>query len=112
VGHKFCRILGPGDEDTMPRPHEVSAVRFIGTVKSIEDGIAYLTYEGQIVGAHNTQSNKGLCHGEAKLTGVGRYDVKAGRMLALTLVFDGTFRGVGSYDHPAKYGGVVEWRQR
>jgi hypothetical protein len=112
VGRKFCRILGPGDEDTMPRPHEVQSVHFVGKVKSVADGVAYLAFEGPIAGAHNTQSNKGLCHGDAKLTGVGRYDVKAGRMLALTLVFDGVFRGAGAYNQPAKYGGVVEWRQR
>jgi hypothetical protein len=112
VGRKFSRILGPGDEDTMPRPNEVKSVRFTGKVKSIDNGIASLTFEGQIAGAHNTQSNKGLCHGEAKLTGVGRYDVKAGKMAALTLVFDGVFRPVRAYDKPAKYSGVVEWRQR
>jgi hypothetical protein len=112
VGRKFSRILGPGDEDTMPRPNEVKSVRFTVKVKAIEKGIAYLTYEGRIAGAHNTQSNKGLCHGEATLTGVGRYDVKAGRMLALTLVFDGLFRPVRAYDKPAKYSGVVEWRGR
>ena len=112
VGRKFSRVLGPGDEDTMPRPNEVKSVRFRGKVKSVEGGIAYLTYEGTIAGSHNTQSNKGLCHGEATLTGVGRYDVKTGRMLAVTLVFDGTFRGVVPYNQPAKYSGVVEWRQR
>jgi len=111
VGRQFCRILGPGDEDSMPRPPEVKSVHFTGKVTSVENGIAILAYEGRIAGAHNTQSNKGLCHGEATLTGVGRYDVKAGRMLALTLVFDGVFRNVKPYDRPAKYSGVVEWRQ-
>lgn len=112
VGRKFSRVLGPGDEDTMPRPNEVKSVHFTGKVQSVKDGVAYLTYEGRIAGSHNTQSNKGPCHGEAKLTGVGRYDVKAGRMKALTLVFDGVFRNVVPYDQPAKYSGVVEWRQR
>ena len=78
------------------------SVRLIGKIKSVESGIAYLTYEGQIAGSHNTQSNKGLCHGEAKLIGVGRYDTKAKRMLALTLVFDGVFRGVRPYDQCAR----------
>jgi hypothetical protein len=45
------------------------------------------------------------------LTGVGRYDIKARRMLALTLVFDGVFRAVRPYDKPAKYSGVIEWRR-
>jgi hypothetical protein len=112
AGRKFSRILGPGDEDTMPRPHEVKTVQFTGKVQSVANGVAYLTYEGRITGAHNTQSNKGLCHGEAKLTGMARYDVKASRLLALVLVFDGTYRGPGPYGQPIPYGGVIEWRQR
>ncbi len=87
-------------------------MRFVGKVQSIENGVAQLTFEGDIAGAHNTQSNRGLCHGEAKLTGMARYDVDAGRMQALIFVFDGVFRNVVPYDQPAKYGGVVEWRAR
>ncbi len=46
VGRKFHRVLGPGDEDTMPRLHEVQSIFLIGRVKSVEGGIAYLTYGG------------------------------------------------------------------
>jgi hypothetical protein len=111
VTRKLSRVLGPSDEDSMPRPKEVTSVRFTGKVQNIEDGVAYLVYEGQITGSHETQSNKGKCHGEAKLTGAGAYDLKKGRMLSLTLVFDGVFRNVKPYDEPAKYSGVVEWRR-
>jgi hypothetical protein len=45
------------------------------------------------------------------MTGVGAYDVKNNRMLSMTLVFDGIFRGVKPYDQPAKYSAVVEWRR-
>ena len=112
VGRKFGRVLGPGDENTMPRPGEVTSVRLVGRVKSVEDGVAYLTYEGQIAGSHETQSNRGLCHGQAKLSGVGRFDTRSRRMVALTLVFDGVFRNVPPYDRPANYSAVVEWRER
>jgi hypothetical protein len=110
VVRKFSRVLGPSDEDSMPRPKEVQSVQFSGKVQSVEDGIAYLTYEGRISGFHETQSNKGKCHGEAMLIGVGVYDVKNGRMLSMTLVFDGVFRGVKPYNQPAKYSAVVEWK--
>ena len=46
----------------------------------------------QLAGAHEMQSNRGKCQGEAKLTGVGVYDVKAGKLLSLVWVFDGKFR--------------------
>jgi hypothetical protein len=110
VGRKFCRLLGPGDENTMPRPNEVKAVHFIGKVQGIRDGIAYVAYRGEIAGSHNTQSNRGLCHGQARLTGTARYDVKTGQMLALTWVFDGVFRNVTPHDEPKLYSGVAEWR--
>jgi hypothetical protein len=111
VSRNFSRVLGPSDEDSMPRPKEVQSVQFSGRVQSVEGGIAYLTYEGRIKGFHETQSNKGKCHGDATLTGVGAFDVKNGRMLSMTLVFDGVFRGVKPYDEPAKYSAVVEWRR-
>lgn len=111
VARKFHRILGPGDEDTMPRIHEVESMSLVGRVKSVEGNIAYIGYEGTISGFHETQSNKGQCHGEAKLTGVGVYDVKAGRLLSLVWVFDGNFRAPPPYHKEARpYSGVVEWR--
>jgi hypothetical protein len=112
VGRKFHRVLGPGDEDTMPRPHEVRSVSLAGRVKSVEGGLAYLTYEGTIAGAHETQSNKGKCRGEATLTGVGVYDVGGRRLLSLVWVFDGIYRGPPPSDKvPLPYCGVVEWRR-
>jgi hypothetical protein len=111
VGRRFSRLLGPGDENSMPRPEEVKSVRLTGTVVSVEGGVALLSYEGTMIGSHKTQSGR-FCHGEAKVTGVGRFDVKTGKVMALTWVFDGVFRNVPPYDAPAKYGGVVEWRHR
>jgi hypothetical protein len=113
VGRKFCRVLGPGNEDTMPRPPEVKSVRFAGRVQSVADGLARLAFEGEIAGAHETQAHKGKCHGRARLTGVGTYDVRAGRLLSLVWVFDGNYVAPPPYDKPARaYSGVVEWRRR
>jgi len=42
-------------------------------------------------------------------TGVGRYDVKAGRLLSLVWVFDGLYKMAPPYDQPRTYGAVVEW---
>jgi len=111
VARRFSRVLGPSDEDSMPRPKEVQSVQFTGKVQSVRESIAYLVYEGRIKGFHETQSNKGRCHGEATMTGVGAYELNNGRMLSMTLVFDGTFRGVKPYDQPARYSAVVEWRR-
>jgi hypothetical protein len=113
VARQFHRVLGPGDEDTMPRLQEVQSVAFIGRVKSLTGNLAQLTYEGTIAGAHETQSNKGKCRGEAKLTGIGLYDVASHRLLSLVWVFDGIYRGPPPADKvPQPYSGVVEWRRQ
>jgi hypothetical protein len=108
LARQFSRVLGPGDEDSMPRPNEVAGMKLTGQVHAVEDGIAHLVYEGTLSGAHRTQAKK-LTHGEVKLTGVGRYDTKAGRMLSLLWVFDGVYKGPPPYDQPQAYSAVVEW---
>ena len=50
------------------------------------------------------------CSSEAKLLGgVSAYEIESGRMLSLTLVFDGQFRNYAPYDAPARFGAVIEW---
>lgn len=111
VGRKFHRVLGPGDEDTMPRLHEVRLASFTGRVKSVAGGIAHLAYEGTIAGSHEMQSNRGKCRGEARMTGVGVYDISAKKLLSLVWVIDATFRYPPPNDKEARpYSGVVEWR--
>jgi hypothetical protein len=108
LGRQFSRVLGPGDEDSMPRPHEVSSVKLMGRVRAIEDGVAHLVYEGSLSGSHLNQAKK-RTQGTVKLTGAGRYDVKTGRLLSFVWVFDGIYKGPPPYDQPASYSGVVEW---
>ena len=111
VGRKFARVLGPGDENSMPRPNEVKSVHFTARVQAIRDGVVYVGYRGAITGAHNTQSNRGLCHSQAELVGSARFDAKTGRLLALVWVFDGVFRDVAPYDAPKRFSAVAEWRK-
>jgi hypothetical protein len=108
LARKFGRVLGPGDEDSMPRPHEVTSVKLTGKVRSVEGGVAHLVYEGAMTGSHLNQAKK-RTHGDVKMVGAGRYDVKAGRMLSLVWVFDGVYRMAPPYDQPRAYSGVVEW---
>ncbi len=108
LARKFSRVLGPGDEDSMPRPQEVTAMKLTGKVRSVEDGIALLDYEGSLTGAHLNQAKK-RTHGEVKLTGVGRVDAKTGKLLSFVWVFDGIYKGPPPYDQPAPYSAVIEW---
>jgi hypothetical protein len=108
LARQFSRVLGPGNEDTMPRPHEVATLKLVGRVRAVEGGVADLAYEGALAGSHLTQAKKHT-HAEARLTGAGRYDVRAGRLLSLVWVFDGVYKGPPPYDEPRAYSGVAEW---
>lgn len=108
LARQFSRVLGPGDEDSMPRPHEVTSMKLTGKVRAIEGGVAHLVYEGTLTGSHLNQA-KNRTHGEVKLTGVGRYDGKSGQMLSFVWVFEGVYRGPPPYDQPRSYSGAVEW---
>jgi len=98
-------------------PSEVTSVRLAGKVDAVRDGIASLTYEGEIAGTHHGTRNEGKegnkISSEAKLlAGVGSYDVKRRKMLSLTLVFDGLSRNWAPYDNPpTRFGAVVEWAE-
>jgi hypothetical protein len=108
LAHRFSRVLGPGDEDSMPRPHEVTSAKLSGAVKAIEGDTAYLSYEGALAGSHLNQAKK-RTHGEVKVTGAGRYDLKSGRLESLVWVCDGIYKGAPPYDQARVYSGVVEW---
>jgi hypothetical protein len=109
LARKFSRLLGPGNEDTMPRPNEITSVKLTGRVRAIEDGVAEVVYEGKLAGSHLTQAKK-RTYGTARLIGIGRYDVKASRLLSFVWVCDGVYRAPPPYDEPRSYSAVVEWR--
>ena len=116
TARKFFPLLSTGDT-VFRDPTEVTAVRLTGRVQKVENGTAHLSYEGDIAATHHGTANEGKagnkCSAEATLIGgVGAYDVRAGKMLWLTLVFDGLWRNYAPYDDPpARFGAVVEWRR-
>ena len=115
VARKFFPVLNLSDT-TFRAPEEVTSVRMSAAVESVRGGIARLTYEGRIAGVHRGTENEARkgqeCSGEAKLVaGVGSYDIRAGKMISLNLVWDGRFRNYPPYDDPpSRFGAVVEWR--
>jgi hypothetical protein len=111
----FFSLLSTSDT-TFRDPQEVTSVRLTGQVEKVEDGVAYLSYEGDIAATHLGTKNEGKegkqCSSSAKLLGgVGACDVKTGRLQSLILVYDGRFRNFAPYDAPARFGAVVEWAQ-
>jgi hypothetical protein len=115
VARRLFPVLSLSDS-TFRSPDEVTAVRLSGTVESVRDGIAHLAFEGHIKGVHHGTENEARkgqeCSSEARLLGgVGRYDVRTGSMLSLTLVWEGCFRNYPPYHEPAsRFGAAVEWR--
>jgi hypothetical protein len=113
TARKFFPLLSTGDT-VFRDSREVTSVRLVCRVEKVEAGIAYLTYEGEIAATHRGTKDEGKegkqCSSVAKiLGGVGVYDIKSGKLLALTLVFDGRFCNYAPYDSPARFGAVVEW---
>lgn len=113
VARMFYPLLSTSDT-TFRDPKEVTSVRLAGRVGKVEGGVAHLSYEGEIAAAHVGTKDEGKagkrCSSSAKLLGgVGAFDVRSGRMLSLTLVFDGQFRNYPPYDAPARFGVGVEW---
>ena len=117
VARRLFPVLSLSDS-TFRSPDEVTAVRLSGTVRSVRDGVAHLSFKGRIAGVHHGTENEARkgqeCSSEARLLGrVGRYDVRTGAMLSLTLVWEGAFRNYPPYhEPPSRFGAVVEWRSR
>lgn len=111
LAKKFSRVLGPRDEDSMPRPNEVTSVEFAGKVLLVEGDLAYLGFQGTIAGNHKTQAKK-TTQSTAKLVGAGVFDLKTSELRSMTWVFDGTFRGPVPYDQPHNYHAVAEWHRK
>jgi hypothetical protein len=115
TARKFFALLLTSDT-AFRDAKEVTSVRLAGRVEKVEGAVAYLAYEGAIAATHRGTKNEckegKRCSSAAKpLGGVGAYDVMSGRLLALTLAFDGRFRNYAPYDSPARFGAVVEWSQ-
>ena len=115
VARRFFPVLSLSDT-TFRSPEEVTAVRLSGTLETVRDGVAHLAFEGHIAGVHHGTENEARkgqqCSSEARLlAGLGTYDIRAGKMLSLTLVWDGSFRNYPPYhEPPSRFGAVVEWR--
>jgi hypothetical protein len=114
IARAFCRVLSPSpDLNTTPTPDEVTSVSLKGKVEAVKGDLAEIVYSGTVAGSHKHPYKKdvGPSHGEATLTGVGKYDVRAGRLVSLLMLFRGKYRHFPPYDMPREVGAVVEWRQ-
>jgi hypothetical protein len=111
MARRLGRILSPNsDQSTMPRPEEVTTIRLTGHVLAVEDGTVRLAYEGMIAAAHTYEGK--VSRAEARLTGVGSYDVKTKQLRSFLLVSDGTYRMAPPYDKDLRTtAAAVEWRR-
>jgi hypothetical protein len=115
VARKLAKCLSPSsDQSLMPRPDEVKDVELIGNVRQVEDGLASLTFTGDIAALHKNPFLKGKVNrARARIRGAGIYDVSGKRMVALVLVFDGDFYMHAPWDRePQPIVAGVEWRLR
>ncbi len=113
VSCRFCRCLSPiSDLSTIPRPEEMTGAEIRAAVVSVEDGVATLAYRGSLAATHESPYHKGKFSAAATdVRGAATFDVKNGRMLSLTLIFDGTYRDFPPDDKEAVTVAGVEWRR-
>jgi hypothetical protein len=109
---RFSRILSSfTDQSTMPRPEEATDFRLTGTVRSVENGVARLSFTGRVAASH-TYDGK-TSHAAALLTGAGRYDLATRRLTSFVLISDGKLRSAPPYDKELHTtAAVVEWSSR
>jgi hypothetical protein len=113
VVRKFSRCLECNtDQSFMPRPEEVYDAELIGNVHSVKEGVARLTYTGEVAALHKHPFRKGkVSRSRARVRGEAIYDVKGKRLLALALYFEGTcYERVSPDRDPYRYVAGVEWR--
>ncbi len=108
LSRKFSRLLGPGDEDSMPRPSEVTAFHLTAKLDRGENGVAIITYQGTLTGSHLTAAKK-RTQGRIQIVGVGRYRVKTREMLSIVWLAEGVYNAPPPYDAGVGYSGVAEW---
>lgn len=97
-----------------PEPKDVTNAKLIGTVTEISDGIATITYAGEMAATHKDLFSKTECfgHGTTRFVGYGTVDARTGRMLSLLLLLDTAYRGFPPYDEPQQIVGLAEWKAR
>jgi hypothetical protein len=108
-------LSATSDKSTLARANEVDQATLKGKVERIEAGIAYLSFEGKLAGEHagNFDPNKGKkTKADLSLTGVGTCEARTGKLLSLTLVGDGSFRGFPPYNGAQRFGAVIEWQRK
>ena len=111
LSHLMTHGSGMGQ---FPEPKDVTDAKLIGSVTEIADGIATITYAGEMAATHKDlfSKNERFGHGKTRIVGYGTVDARTGRMLSLLLLMDTAYRGFPPYDEPQQIVGLVEWKAR
>jgi hypothetical protein len=111
LSHLMSHGSGMGQ---FPEAKDVTDAKMIGTVTEISDGIATITYAGEMAATHKDlfSKNERFGHGKSRIVGYGTVDARTGRMLSLLLLMDTAYRGFPPYDEPQQIVGLAEWKAR
>jgi hypothetical protein len=111
VANNLGRCLSPSsDQSTMPRPNEVTTVELRGRVRAVVQNEAWIGFHGVIKASHLYEGKRN--HGEAKIRGLASYNFETKRMMFISFVLEGTFRGFPPYDEPRQIAAVAQWVQK
>ena len=118
VGRRFYPLLNPFDAK-FGDPSEMTEFRLAGKVASVRAGVAHLVYQGHLAGTHHGTQSEGALGQQLwadlkMIGGVGTYDLRSRRMVALTWVWDGyhsSFFTPPDRGQTGRFAMVVEWRR-
>jgi hypothetical protein len=111
VAGKLARCLSPSsDQSTMPRPEEVTALELRGRVRAVVQNEAWIGFIGHIKASHLYEGKRN--RGAAKIRGLASYNFQTKKMMFVSLVLEGTFRGFPPYDEAIPIAAVAQWVQK
>ena len=107
VAKKFCRLTSSGSSQHAPQPDWVTGVQINAEVRKIENGLAWLSYEGSISSTDTRVPWENSS--KVKLIGEGVYDTRTQQMRSVLILGSGTSRTAEFPDDPVTINALLEW---
>jgi hypothetical protein len=112
TARRLAPALSPiTDSIYTPQAADMKLAQVHASVQSVDAERAWIRYTGNLESLHHRDGDAKLpIRAAASVEGFGEWDRKQNRLIALVLVFRGSYRNVPPWDQPKSTGGVVEWQ--
>ena len=107
VAKKLCRVTSSGCYQHAPQPDWITGVHLNAEVRTIKNGVAWLSYSGRVSTTDPRLSWKNSS--KVKLTGDGVYDIKTKKMRSVLIIGTGISRTAEFPDTTVSFHALIEW---